>query len=341
MNLVVSNYYNDSNGLINTTGDYNIVYGIEKIMEYKNNYFIISMEVYQKKISISYEELENFVGQKINCIISIQGLILHQNLPKDITIYQYIVDIHGWPEYINSCIEWKNLFLLLPYGYCYKIYNYLLNTKIYYLPHSSRFSVKFNDNPKRKILISGRGVKNITRYPMRVKMHQLSLKNNNLEYFKPDHGYRSYKKDLEHITFGLKFLEVLNSYLVCFCDDLIEYSPYIICKFFEIMSSGSLLLASLRNTKLYFDKLGFIENEDYIYVDENNLLEKINYVLDENNINEINRIRYNGYIKTIKYHSSEYRAKQLNEIILNTENVIKYNDGIGNTEYHLVNNELL
>lgn len=341
INLVITNYYDDNNDLINTTGDYNIIFGIEKFIKYNNNYKIISAEIYFQKMSKSYIELEEFIGEKINCIISIQTQIINQNLPKNLIIYQYIVDIHGWKDYINWCVDYKNLYLILPYGYTYKLYNYLLNTKIYFFPHSSRYSIQFNDNPKRKILISGRGVKNITRYPMRLKMHQLSLKNNNLEYFKPDHGYRTFKNDIGNITFGLKFMELLNSYLVCFCDDSINYSPYIVCKFFEIMCTGSLLLASLKNTKLYFDNLGFIENEDYISINDDNLLQKINFVLDEKNTSEINKIRYNGYIKATKYHSSEYRAKQLNEIILNTENVIKHNDGINGTEYYLVNNELM
>lgn len=335
MNLVISNHYNESH-TINVTGDYNITKGIEKMD--LQNYKIIDFEDYNKKISISFEELCNYVGGEINCIISIQGVILHKNLPLDIKIYQFIVDIHGWKEYIDTCSKYKNLYLLTPYAYCYNIYNYKLNTKLYFLPHCVNHSAEFNNNPKKKILISGHGVKNINRYPMRHKMHQLSIKNKNLEYFKPDHSYRVNISDLSNITSGQKFINLLNSYLVCFCDDLIHYSPYIVCKFFEIMTSGALLLASLSNSKQYFENLGFVENDDYILMDESNMEEKINYVLDENNIDEINKIRLNGYIKANKFHNSEFRAKQLNEIILNSKHVKKFNDGIGGTEYYLVDN---
>lgn len=337
INLVVSCNYK-MNELINTTGDYNITNGIEKMLPYLSNYKIINSKEYFDKISISFTELCNYIGSDIKCIISIQSFVLHQNLPFDIKIYQFIVDIHGWREYIEECSKYNNLYLLTPYAYSYNIFNYKLKTKIFYLPHCVNNTVEFNTNPKKKILISGRGVKNYTRYPMRVKMFQLSMKNNNLEYFKPDHPYRVNINEIYNVTCGHKFINLLNSYLVCFCDDLISCSPYIVCKFFEIMTSGSLLLASLSNSKKYFDNLGFIENEDYILLNENNMIEKINYVLDENNIDEINKIRYNGYIKANKYHNSEFRAKQLNEIILDTENIKKYIDGIQNTEYYMVTN---
>lgn len=338
MNLVVSNHYNESH-IINVTGDYNITKGIEKIsMNNIQNYKIIDFNNYLKKISISFKELCNYINGEINCIISIQGVILHKNLPLDIKIYQFIVDIHGWKEYINLCPKYKNLYLLTPYAYCYNIFNYKLNTKLYFLPHCVNYSIEFNNNPIKKILISGRGVKNVSRYPMRHKMYQLSIKNNNLEYFKPDHGYRVNVNDVQNTTSGQKFINLLNSYLVCFCDDSIHYSPYIVCKFFEIMTSGALLLASLSNTQKYFENLEFVENEDYILMNENNMMEKINYVLDEKNINEINKIRYNGYIKANKFHNYEFRAKQLNEIILSSEHVKKYNDGICGTEYYLVDN---
>jgi len=337
MNLIVSSY-KDTNRLFNTTGDYNIMYGLESLTHTNPNYKIISYKAFVDKISLSFDELENFIGDKLNCIIAIQVYIFHSNLPKDINIYYYVIDIHGHCDDINKVTEYTNLHLILPYAYCYNIYNYKPNLKLFFLPHSIAHSISFNNNPKHKICISGRGVKNASRYPMRVIMYKLSLQNNNLEYFKPDHNYRIEYNNVNNITCGRHFIQLLNSYLVCFCDDSIYYSPYIVCKFFEILSSGALLLTSLTNTKRYFDKLGFIENEDYINIDTNNLLETINYVMDINNIDEINRIRYNGYMKATKFHTSEYRAKQLNEIILNSNNVVKYNDGINGTEYYLVNN---
>ena len=53
-----------------------------------------------------------------------------------------------------------------------------------------------------------------------------------------------------------------------------------------------------------------------------NFKEKINYILNNQNREEIDKIRYNGYILANQYHTSEHRAKQLIEIINNTSNVV-------------------
>ena len=104
------------------------------------------------------------------------------------------------------------------------------------------------------------------------------------------------------------------------------------------LSSGALLLASLTYTKLYFSKLGFIDGEHYISISKDDYNEKIEYIFDDTNREEIDKIRLAGYNLCNTYHTSEYRAMQLKEIIENTENVKKYTDGIGNTEYYMVDN---
>ena len=145
INLVVSCNYK-MNELINATGDYNITNGIEKMLPYLSNYKIINSKEYFDKISISFTELCNYIGSDINCIISIQSLVLHRNLPSNIKIYQFIVDIHGWREYIEECSKYTNLYLLTPYAYSYNIFNYKLKTKIFYLPHCVNNTVEFNKN---------------------------------------------------------------------------------------------------------------------------------------------------------------------------------------------------
>ena len=52
----------------------------------------------------------------------------------------------------------------------------------------------------------------------------------------------------------------------------------------------------------------------------------------------IDKIRFAGYELCNKYHTSEKRALQLKEIIEEKDSVVKYNDGIEDTEYFLVNN---
>lgn len=346
MNLIISCRFNKELNLYNTTGDYNVTNNLLELTKINNNYKIIGEDIYIEKLAQSFQHLCDHVGGEINNIISIQSIhsvLIQKNLPTNINIYWYIIDLHGWSEVFNNTnlSSYKNLRFMSPYGYCYNIFNYKLKQPIYYLPHCVIHKIDFNNNPKNKILISGRGRKNVNRYPMRAKIYSYSLKDKRIEYFKPDHGYRINRiEELKNITCGQNYIKLLNSYRICFADDLIHYSPFIVCKFFEILSSGALLLASLNYTKTYFEKLGFIDGEDYISATSDNLLEKIEYVMDEKNNDLINKIRYNGYIKCNKYHTSKHRALQINEIIKNSDSVVKYTDGIKNTEYYLVNNDI-
>ena len=342
MNLIVCKVFNAKCDYYNTTGDHNIIKGLLKLSHDNNNYKTLGEDVFVNKINQSFETLEKFCGKEINSIISIQSRqIINNNLPKDIKIYQYIVDIHGWDYYINSITKYTNINLILPYGYSYNRFNYELKATIFYFPHCVSHEVQFNEKPTCKILVSGRGRKNPQRYPMRVNMYDRSLRDSRIDYFKPDHGYRVVNEnELNNVTCGEIFIKLLSTYLVCFVDDMVSYSPYIVCKFFEVLSSGSLLLASLDYAKTYFDKLGFIDGEDYILVTKDNLSDKINYVMDVNNIELINKIRYSGYLKCKKYHNCYHRALQLNEIITNDKSVTKYNDGLNGTEYYVVSNNI-
>lgn len=337
MNLIVSNYFNED-FFCNTTGDYNICDGLKFISKKFDNFCVLGQNVFiEHKLSI-YENAVKYFNMDINSVTSIQqGFEYLTDYPKHVKQFKYIVDIHG-----HDINQYTNMNLLLPYSYCYNIYNYTKNANIYFFPHCTKFSVGFNNNPINKILVSGRGRKNPNRYPMRVFMYQLSLKNEHIDYLKPDHGYRIYDKNyFIKSTCGENFVKKLNEYLVCFVDDMIHYSPYLVCKFFEVLSSGSLLLACLNYTKKYFNHLGFIENKHYILITKENYKEKIDFILDPQNRELIDIIRYDGYNLCNKYHTSKHRAMQLKEIIEEKDSVVKYNDGIGGSEYFLVNNHIL
>ena len=127
----------------------------------------------------------------------------------------------------------------------------------------------------------------------------------------------------------------MNKYLVCFTCDASEDRPYILAKHFEILASGSLLLSANGNTKEYFERLGFIDNEHYISCDESNMLEKIRYCLDKTNRDKINKIRLNGYNLFKKEHSFEKRLISFEKILENSyENKKQYEDGIAGTKYY-------
>mgnify|MGYP003949963119 CR=1 FL=1 len=337
MNIFISyRNFEENESIINTTGDYNICYGIKLLCEKYDHFIYISENNFYKHKLQDYNNIVKYYNSEINAIIIIEGLTKRLNYPNKVKQFKYIVDIHG-----HDINKYCNINLLLPYAYSYNRYNYTPNKeKIYFFPHSIKYNVEFNKNPIHKVLLSGRGRKNIFRYPMRAFMYNQHLQNNNIDYLKPDHSYRTTPDKLEYITSGQKYINKLNKYLCCFTDDLSIYSPYLICKFFEILSSGSLLLASVKNTKIYFKNLGFIDGIHYISMNTENFKEKINYILNNQNREEIDKIRYNGYILANQYHTSEHRAKQLIEIINNTSNVVCYKDGIDLGQYYLVKNNI-
>ena len=328
MIIIVSDYYNNNN-IINTTGDYNICEGLLKLPD---NYKCISNNLFQIEQFRIYDNIVKYFNCKIEAIVTIQSTIEYlEDYPSDVKQYKFIVDIHGWD--LN---KYSKCHLLLPYAYCYNIFNYVKNENIYFFPHCIKHKIEFNETPVNKILLSGRGRKNANRYPMRVFFYNVSLKDKRIEYLKPDHSYRIDQNNIKHVMCGKNFIQKLNEYKACLVDDLIHYSPYIVCKFFEILSSGSLLLASLNYCQKYFEKLGFKENVHYILITKENYQEKIDYVLNQENENEINEIRRRGYELVYEYHTSEYRAKQLKDIIQNN-NIQEFNDGMGYTKYYLAN----
>jgi len=198
------------------------------------------------------------------------------------------------------------------YAYFFNVWYIKKKYNLYWMPHSTRFTdIILNKNPINKILITGRLNDNI--YPNRKIIHNMSLKDNRLKYFKSNVGYRINKKNIkEKMIFGKKYLLLLNKYLCCFTCDANINRPYLVAKHFEIMASGSLLLSCNPNTKKYFKMLGYIDMKHYISCNNENMIEKINFILDEQNIELINKIRENGYLYTIKNHNYEKRTEFLN-----------------------------
>lgn len=199
------------------------------------------------------------------------------------------------------------------YAYAFNKYYIEGNYNLYWLPHSIRFTnIKLNKNPIHKILITGRLYEKV--YPNRQKIYNMSLNNTNIYYLKPNVGYRVMEdKVTDNLIFGSKFMNFINRFFCGFTCDLIPERPYIVAKHFEIMGSGALLLACNPNTKSKFEELGFIDGQHYISCNPENLEEKINYILNKDNYNELNKIRKNGYEFTLKNHNYKIRTKFLHD----------------------------
>lgn len=254
-------------------------------------------------------------------------------IPKEIKINILIDDLHhqGTIKQNKVLSLPKASRILSTYGYAFNKY-YPHGVPVYWFPHSGTFDIGFNDNPINKILISGRLNKDI--YPFRHYVVNLAKKNNFLQHLKVNCRYEI-KTDSENLIYGERYVAVLNRYLACFTCDASASRPYIVAKHFEILLSGSLLLAGNPNTKFYFEKLDFIDGEHYISATTGNIMEKINFIENPNNREIIDKIRKNGYELAKQKHTYLQRAMYLINILENNnDNIIQHNDGINGSIYY-------
>ena len=246
------------------------------------------------------KEIQNFCKEEnIICIGYIDDLHYNTNNERN--------------EYISQIINGYNSCILSSYKYVYDKYH-TSNDKIEWLPHCfyDKYVVKFNNNPKQKLLLTG--VIDKTVYPMRNYVYQLMKHGQDMKNKIDCKKYPGYKNPKHNIC-GKKYIDLLNEYLVCFTCCSTTDTPYIISKFFEIPGSGSLLLAYDENIKDQLKDIGFIDGHNYISVTEENFVDKMNYVLDSKNRQEIDIIRYNGYELIDNKHLLSHRAERIDSIV--------------------------
>jgi hypothetical protein len=306
---------------------------LNKKYDYKNIFLddlvenINNLNIYLTKKYGEYDKcnLLSFGGvcDFVNCI---------GKLSEYVDLGIIIVDMHHGSR-INrprKIVFEKCKYIFSTYAYHHEHY-FPRHDKIYFFPHSTAYKIEFNYNPIKKILVSGHLNQSI--YPNRELMAKQSKINKNIELFVPDYsGYQIKNKDLSK-TFGIKYYQLLNSYLCCVADDSIIERRYIVAKFFEIIGSGSLLIAFNSNTKEVFGELGFIDKVHYFSMNKENYEKIIEYVLDDKNIDEINKIRLNGYEFVNKYHHYTNRAEYLNKIFTEQINNVYLLDSFTNTKY--------
>lgn len=262
------------------------------------------------------------------------------NIPSEIKINIFIDDLHQQGKIKKSRLEGikKVSRIFSTYAYCFHKF-YPKTIPVYFLPHSITYTftenIKFNNNPKHKILLSGRlGKQGKEIYPFRYYVYQLSKKNDFIEQLPVNHNY-SIQVDSDDLIHGEKYIKVLNQYLACFTCDASADRPYIVAKHFEIMSSGSLLLAGNPNTKYYFEKLGFQDGVHYLSVTMDDLNEKIAYIQNPNNREIIDTIRRNGYQLVRSKHTHINRANYVTQVLEENDQSIIYRDGINDSEYFM------
>lgn len=122
-------------------------------------------------------------------------------------------------------------------------------------------------------------------------------------------------KNLTHNIINENYYKKLNNYLCCFVDASIY--NYLLLKVFEICSVGSLLLID-DTIKTTLNELHFLDNINCIMCNKNNIYEKIKFILDKNNRQEVDKIRFAGMNLVREKHSLN------NRIIMFNSGIIKY-----------------
>jgi hypothetical protein len=202
----------------------------------------------------------------------------------------------------EDCLEFKNNIICYNYWGIYK-----------------SAIMEFNNNPTKKILVSGCLAKNC--YPERRKL--LNLSNENIYVYEYNNNDVSINDKLNN-----NYSKELNKYLCCFSSSVhvvnlklgkIKNTHIVLLKTFEILASGSLLLVP-DYEEPYLKKIGLIKEKHYLTLNFNenddSINNQINNLFNENNLSNINEIRLNGYNYAINNLTNKQRFNELNEIFI-------------------------
>lgn len=229
----------------------------------------------------------------------------------------WVDDLHWWDQKMRTG---KTVAFALcdtvisTVGYLWnKLYPEFAGTKrVVWIPHSASpdFMVPYNDRPENALFVSGAsGIY----YPMRNRVRAL-LQQGNYSIVSQDHpGYYSFDYD-RHQSVGSAFAKKINQYRAAFTDSSIF--NYTLAKYFEIPATGALLVAD-DAVSGPLTQLGFIGHQHYLPVSENDLEEKIAFVLDERNHYELDQIRRKGQELVWSRHKSSDRARQIDAVCTN------------------------
>lgn len=202
--------------------------------------------------------------------------------------------------------------VLSTYGYIWPKFfpQFRCTKKVVWVPHSASqdFMLPYNAVPDNSILLSGAIS---SHYPLRQQMMRLHSER---AYSITYHGHPGYHCGFNYEAdenIGRGYAKKINNCRAGFTDSA-KYK-YVVAKYFEIPATGALLLAD-DAVSGPLKKLGFIENQHYVSWSRGNLEEKIRYVLDGNNQEELDEIRRRGQALVWEKHKTSDRARQINDV---------------------------
>ena len=207
----------------------------------------------------------------------IPGLL---DLNKKIKLVMYPGDIqsynnHTFTENRLKVFERSDLIVSGSYEYFSKLYPQFLHKykflPLFFGPHERYVGLPFNKNPKMRCLLSGS--LNPQVYPLRSKI--IASRHVGVDYRPATYAA------------GDAYSKLLNSYFCCVTSPSIF--NYAVAKYFEILASGSLLIAPEIKD---FNLAGCVANKHYVAITKDNALGVISHCL--NSPEKYENIRYSG-----------------------------------------------
>lgn len=223
-------------------------------------------------------------------------------------------DLHWWNEQLRQ----RKLVsfalcetILSTYGYIWsKFYPEFCGVKkVVWVPHSASpdFLLRYNQHPENSIFLSGAMT---VHYPLRREMKILQEHSSYSIAYHCHPGYYCGYDYEKNEDIGSGYAEKINRHRTGFTDSLIY--KYVVAKYFEIPATGALLFAD-DAVSGPLKELGFIENRHYLPVSKENLEERVRYILDKRNHEELDEIRRRGQELVRERHKTSDRARQIDE----------------------------
>lgn len=229
--------------------------------------------------------------------------------------YIFADDLHSWGEEMRQAKRFAFLICDKVLATCaYNFESFFPDVarvkEVVWVPHAASpdFALPFNEQPLNVVLLSG-AVNHY--YPLRQQLKALHDRSPQRVAYHPHPGYHcgyDYENDE---SVGRGYARTLNRYRACFTDAL-KYG-YVVAKYFEIPSTGALLLAD-SSVGGPLAKLGFVEGVHYVPVSGADMEEKIEYVLDEANHAALDVVRRAGQALVQERHKTADRARLIDEV---------------------------
>ena len=223
-------------------------------------------------------------------------------------------DLHWWNEPMRK-MKLRSFesceIILSTYGYVWgQFYPELSGSKkVVWIPHAASpdFMLPYNPCPENSIFLSGAMSQH---YPLRLQMMDL---HSHGSYSIAYHAHPGYFCGYDYQTngaIGRGYAEKINRYRAAFTDSL--RFKYVIAKYVEIPATGALLFAD-DAVSGPLQELGLLPNRHYLPASKENLEERVQYVLEERNHEELDAIRKCAQELVWERHKTSDRARQIDE----------------------------